>query len=57
MLKVGEARQDHNLVFCASVGTPLDAANARRAFRQITKNVGSEPTGRPANCVTRSSPS
>ncbi|MGP3919980.1 tyrosine-type recombinase/integrase [Nonomuraea sp. 10N515B] len=39
-LKAGEAWQDHNLVFCTSVGTPLDAANVRRAFRHITKNAG-----------------
>ncbi|MFI7639112.1 tyrosine recombinase XerC [Nonomuraea sp. NPDC049400] len=39
-LKAGEAWQDHNLVFCTNVGTPLDAANVRRAFRQITKNAG-----------------
>ncbi|MEO3798286.1 site-specific integrase [Nonomuraea sp. B10E15] len=39
-LKVGGLWQDHNLVFCTSVGTPLDAANVRRAFRQITKNAG-----------------
>ncbi|MGW7484403.1 tyrosine-type recombinase/integrase [Nonomuraea muscovyensis] len=39
-LKAGEAWQDHNLVFCTSVGTPLDAANVRRVFRHITKNAG-----------------
>jgi integrase len=39
-LKTGEAWQDHNLVFCTNVGTPLDAANVRRAFRHITKNAG-----------------
>ncbi|MEV0386498.1 tyrosine-type recombinase/integrase [Nonomuraea sp. NPDC050643] len=39
-LKAGEAWQDHNLVFCTNVGTPLDAANVRRAFRNITKNAG-----------------
>ncbi|MEV5888395.1 tyrosine-type recombinase/integrase [Nonomuraea fuscirosea] len=27
-------------MFCTSVGTPQDAANVRRAFRQITKNAG-----------------
>src|SRR4051794_3230761 len=39
-LKAGEAWQDNNLVFCSPVGTPLDAANVRRAFRLITKNAG-----------------
>ncbi|MGW0484998.1 site-specific integrase [Nonomuraea sp. NPDC003214] len=38
-LRTGEAWQDHNLVFCTSVGTPLDAANVRRAFRKITKDA------------------
>ncbi|MGN9840581.1 tyrosine-type recombinase/integrase [Nonomuraea sp. H19] len=39
-LKAGEAWQDHNLVFCTSVGTQLDASNVRRAFRKITKEAG-----------------
>jgi integrase len=39
-LKAGEAWQDHNLVFCTSVGTQLDASNVRRAFRKITKDAG-----------------
>ncbi|MGW4966070.1 site-specific integrase [Nonomuraea sp. NPDC004186] len=39
-LKAGEAWQDHNLVFCTSVGTQLDASNVRRAFRRITKQAG-----------------
>ncbi|TDC85489.1 site-specific integrase [Nonomuraea deserti] len=38
-LRAGEAWQDHNLVFCTSVGTELDAANVRRAFRKITKDA------------------
>ncbi|WP_084965815.1 tyrosine-type recombinase/integrase [Thermoactinospora rubra] len=39
-LKAGETWQDHNLVFCTSVGTPLDASNVRRTFRKITKEAG-----------------
>jgi integrase len=39
-LRTGEAWQDHNLVFCTSVGTPLDASNVRRAFRKITREAG-----------------
>jgi site-specific recombinase XerD len=31
--------QDRNLVFCSPTGTPLDAANVRRAFRLITKKA------------------
>jgi len=36
----GGAWQEHALVFCSSVGTPLDAANVRREFRKITKSAG-----------------
>lgn len=39
-LKAGQAWQDNDLVFCTSVGTPLDAANVRRSFRRITKAAG-----------------
>jgi integrase len=39
-LKAGKAWQDHGLVFCSPTGTPLDAANVRRAFRLITKKAG-----------------
>ncbi|MEV4020611.1 site-specific integrase [Nonomuraea angiospora] len=39
-LKAGEAWKDHQLVFCTSVGTPLNASNVRRAFRKITKRAG-----------------
>jgi integrase len=39
-LKAGEAWQNRNLVFCSPTGTPLDAANVRRAFRLITKKAG-----------------
>ncbi|GIH99481.1 hypothetical protein Pta02_14900 [Planobispora takensis] len=38
-LKAGTAWHDHNLVFCTGVGTPLDAANVRRAFRKITEDA------------------
>lgn len=38
-LNAGKAWQDNNLVFCSPVGTPLDAANVRRAFRLITKKA------------------
>lgn len=39
-LIAGEAWQDNGLVFCSPVGTALDAANVRRAFRLITKKAG-----------------
>jgi hypothetical protein len=32
-LQAGKAWQDNDLVFCTSVGSPLDAANVRRSFR------------------------
>ncbi|MEU6780409.1 site-specific integrase [Nonomuraea angiospora] len=46
-LKAGEAWQDHQLVFCTSVGTPLNASNVRRAFRKITKRAGLGTTWSP----------
>jgi len=36
----GALWQDHGLVFCSTVGTPLDAANVRREFRKITEAAG-----------------
>ena len=39
-LLAGDVWQDRGLVFCTSVGSPLDAANVRRAFRKITKAAG-----------------
>jgi len=36
----GDAWQDLGLVFCTSVGTPLDAANVRREFRKAAKAAG-----------------
>ncbi len=39
-LLAGEFWQERDLVFCTSVGTPLDAANVRRAFKKITKAAG-----------------
>jgi integrase len=39
-LKAGKKWQNTNLVFCSPHGTPLDAANVRRAFRLITKKAG-----------------
>jgi integrase len=39
-LRAGDAWQANGLVFCSPTGTPLDAANVRRAFRLITKKAG-----------------
>ncbi|HEX2742868.1 MAG TPA: tyrosine-type recombinase/integrase [Streptosporangiaceae bacterium] len=36
----GDLWQDRGLVFCTSVGSPLDASNVRREFRKITKAAG-----------------
>jgi len=36
----GEAWQESGLVFASKIGTPLGAANVRRAFRQIAKAAG-----------------
>ncbi|HEY8450982.1 MAG TPA: site-specific integrase [Natronosporangium sp.] len=39
----GTAWQEHGLVFTTTIGTPLDAANVRRAFRRITAQAGLNP--------------
>jgi site-specific recombinase XerD len=39
-LRAGELWQDRDLVFCTSLGTPLDAANVRRSFKKITNSAG-----------------
>jgi integrase len=39
-LLAGDLWQDHDLVFCTSVGTPLDAANVRRTFKKVTTAAG-----------------
>jgi len=39
-LAAGALWQDHGLVFASAVDTPLDAANVRREFRQITEAAG-----------------
>ena len=39
-LLAGELWQEHDLVFCTSVGSALDAANVRREFKKITKAAG-----------------
>jgi integrase len=53
-LAAGENWQDHGLVFCSQVGTPLDASHVRRSFRAITKAAGWARTGHHASYVTRS---
>jgi integrase len=39
-LTAGPLWQDHGLVFASAIGTPLDAANVRREFRNITEAAG-----------------
>ena len=39
-LAAGVLWQDHGLVFVSAIGTPLDAANVRREFREITEAAG-----------------
>lgn len=39
-LKAGSAWTDHELVFCTSHGTELDAANVRRSFRAVAQAAG-----------------
>jgi integrase len=46
-LKAGPLWQDHGLVFASNVGTPLDAHNVRRSFRQVIKDAGIEGSWSP----------
>jgi integrase len=39
-LLAGVLWKDHGLVFCTSVGTPLDAGNVRRMFKDVCKLAG-----------------
>jgi integrase len=39
-LLAGVLWQDHSLVFCTSIGTPLDAGNVRRMFKDLCKLAG-----------------
>lgn len=41
-LRAGELWEEHDLVFCTTIGTPLDAANVRRSFRRAVKAAGIE---------------
>jgi integrase len=38
--RAGERWQDHGLVFCTPIGTPLDPDNQRRAFAELTERAG-----------------
>jgi integrase len=55
-LTAGPLWEDHGLVFASAIGTPLDAANVRREFRNITGLLGSARDGRRGICGTPSSP-
>ena len=47
---------DNDLVFTTQLGTPLDAANVRRAFRQVAEDAGLQRrNGHPESCGTVSS--
>ncbi|MGH3304549.1 MAG: site-specific integrase [Streptosporangiaceae bacterium] len=46
-LQAGPSWQDHGLVFASTVGTPLDAHNVRRTFRQVIKAAGIEGSWSP----------
>lgn len=41
--RAGAKWQDHGLVFTTKIGTELDAANVRRAFRRVVKKAGLNP--------------
>ncbi|TDU87616.1 site-specific recombinase XerD [Kribbella voronezhensis] len=40
----GSRWQHHDLVFATEIGTELDAANVRRAFRKVVREAGLDPT-------------
>jgi integrase len=46
-LQAGPLWQDHGLVFASTVGTPLDAHNVRRDFRQVINAAGIEGSWSP----------
>ena len=46
-LLAGNLWQDRGLVFCTSVGSPLDAANVRRSFRTVCTAAGLGPDWTP----------
>jgi integrase len=52
----GPAWQDTGLVFTTGVGTQLDAANVRRAYRRVIASAGLDPADwtTPTNSGTRS---
>jgi len=51
-LLAGELWQEHGLVFSSSVGTALDAANVRRAFKKITNAAGLDDNWKPLELRT-----
>ncbi len=51
-LRAGELWQDRDLVFCTSLGTPLDAANVRRSFKKITNSAGLGDSWKPLELRT-----
>jgi integrase len=51
-LLAGELWQDNDLVFSSSVGTALDAANVRRAFKKITTAAGLGDSWKPLELRT-----
>ena len=51
-LLAGELWQDRGLVFCTSLGSPLDAANVRRSFKRITNSAGLGDSWKPLELRT-----
>jgi Phage integrase family len=41
--RAGDRWEENDLVFATGVGTELDAANVRRAFRNVVKKAGLDP--------------
>lgn len=49
-LAAGALWQDTGLVFTTTIGTELDAANVRRAFRAVATQAGLQGSWAPASC-------
>lgn len=44
-LAAGKRWQDHGLVFCTDIGTPLDPANVRKVFAKVAEKAGLDTKG------------
>ena len=43
--RAGRRWEEHGLVFCSEIGSPLDQANVRKVFARVARQAGLDPTG------------